>query len=117
MRLAPLVAAASSLWLPACLPLLGLGPLTECDHCVRTYLAFLAVAPGAVPGFLCAWLFRVPSDWIHPIAMGTFTALELGGLTLLLARIRSGVAWAVLLCAVAAASAAQAFAFASMMRA
>ncbi|MGE3175459.1 MAG: hypothetical protein AB7O97_22745 [Planctomycetota bacterium] len=40
--------AALALWLPALLPF-AIGPLRECDHCVRQYLLWAPVGPGILP--------------------------------------------------------------------
>ena len=44
----PLWRTLAAIYPPQLLPLLGIGPLTECGHCVRAYLKLFAVAPGAV---------------------------------------------------------------------
>ena len=44
-----LLAALGLMWLPHLLPFV-LGPLTECGHCVRTYLQYFAVLPGFLAG-------------------------------------------------------------------
>lgn len=48
-----LLHAAGWLYLPQFLPFL-LGPLTECGHCVQTYLLCFPVGPGLLAGALLA---------------------------------------------------------------
>ncbi len=40
--------ALATLYLPPLIPWLGVGPLTECSHCVRTYCAWYPLVPTAV---------------------------------------------------------------------
>lgn len=54
-----LLRALLALWLPAVLPLL-FGPLTECGHCVRSYLFSLPILPGVLPAALLVQ--RLESD-------------------------------------------------------
>ena len=42
-----LLRAVAWLWLPTLLPL-AVGPLSECGHCVRTYLMLMPLVPGTV---------------------------------------------------------------------
>ncbi len=44
--------ALSVIYLPAFLPLLGVGPLRECPHCVETYLQWFPLVPTALPATL-----------------------------------------------------------------
>lgn len=39
------VLGLGAVYLPALVPLCGIGPLTECPHCVETYLQWLPLAP------------------------------------------------------------------------
>lgn len=38
-------ALVASLLVPTAIPLAGIGPLVECGHCVRSYLAMFPIAP------------------------------------------------------------------------
>jgi len=71
------LAALGLMWLPHLLPFV-FGPLTECGHCVRTYLQYFAV----MPGFPAGPLSGVPESliWVPMVAAtaAIFLLLTLG---------------------------------------
>ena len=74
----PLRRAATTLWLPAAAAFVA-SPLTECGHCVRTYLALLPVFPGLAAGL---WLGATPLGYalagMASVVLLTVVALGIG---------------------------------------
>lgn len=63
-----LAVAAAALWLPALLAF-AFGPLTECGHCVRTYVGLLPVFPGLLGALpLCGALELEQAPWLWVVA-------------------------------------------------
>ena len=68
-----MAAAVAALWLPPALPFFA-GPLTECSHCVETYLKMYAVLPGVWPGLTVGMAFGDADSWL---ALGVMAATTL----------------------------------------
>ena len=99
MRAAPATAVATAaLWLP---PLVSFaaGPLTECSHCVESYLRFYAVIPGFWPGFTVGMAFGDADSWIAVVVMAATTLVLLVAAVWALRRGRALGALAVVFCA------------------
>lgn len=103
----PVLRAALALWLPGLLPFV-FGPLTECAHCVRNYLAILPV----LPGFLAAaWCRNEPMFYVFGL-VGTLALFALAALLMGLA----GRRWPLVALPVALLSGAQAIGLAHVLR-
>lgn len=106
------VTALAALYLPALLPLAGVGPLTECPHCVRIYLFWSPALPGA----LIASPLRTISEWLHIAAALFITATFAWALAHIARRVPRAAGFA-LLAATAVLAAINALVFAAALRA
>ncbi len=104
----PLRRAALALWLPMLVPF-AFGPLTECAHCVQSYLAILPVLPGALAA---AWIRNTPVAFY---ALGLTATLVVLALVALLVGL-AGRRWPWVAVPVALLSAAQAIGLAHLLR-
>jgi hypothetical protein len=103
----PLGRAAGTLWLPAFTAFVAT-PLTECDHCVRTFWALLPVFPGLSAGM---WLGATVGGYILA-GVATLMLLALVALGIGLA----GRRWPLVALPVAALAAAQAIGLGHLLR-
>ena len=77
-----LLLAALAVYLPTAVPFV-VGPLTECDHCVSTYLGLLPVVPGVIAAAAVH-----PADVLALALAGAATLALLAGCTACARRLR-----------------------------
>lgn len=102
--------AALAIYLPQVLPFL-VGPLTECSHCIGTYLKLFAILPGGLPGILIGG--GGPVTWLIG---GVTTLVALTVATLMMQTVRAHGLRLLLGATIAAVSAANALSIAQALR-